>query len=707
MAKKAITELKEYFKAGKRPTENQFGDLIDSFIHQDAPLPENVATIDTPDLSYLGSTYTKDQIESKLTTVAGTAYLGELPKGYAFPVTGSYTFHPSEAGVYVINDISLPEITVDDFNTYLEIIIRVTNGVASLVKTPKPALPIENIFDATDEVNTSTMKATDDYLKTFGLGIGERTEITDNTFTDGSVGANASSNLVFIKKITSPEINLKTIVFTNSNITNTNGFYLIQYRLIGANYIQIDSINMATDKSFDVSVFDLQIGDYLAVNTKESSTGTYRYKPNSSSGYKFKSKATPGEDVSTILPSALLNYAYEFSLKYIYFIPSSGIAYIPDYIEKKIAYSESVTSRKIGKIVYQNFRNSTTTNNWTLSGFSSTAEGLVSTSTGINTYAEYQQYSNLDSFSSSFKFKLTSLGVVLLTNHHKKNTLPGHTVTFDFINKNVRINQAINRNVVPTTILKTFKMSFNPTVGETEIIYVRNGMKEKYIIKNSGYEDVFEYDTQGSGGTTGAGYDRFGITCYSGAITVLEAFYGSNLPAEPDVLILGDSIVNGDTIRTLDSDSMGKRWAGRIAGKTLTSIVSLGGNTTADFIRDNPFYLSLFRPKKVIFGFGINDTNYSNSISNIETLKAAWEGVGAEVILITLHPRADRLQYCADFSDYVKNSNMRYIDYRKVLTINGEGTVLNTSLLLSDNLHPNILGHNLIGQEAASLLKEY
>ncbi|MGE8528095.1 hypothetical protein [Chryseobacterium rhizosphaerae] len=35
MAKKDIPELKEYFKAGKRPTESQFGDVLDSFAHLD------------------------------------------------------------------------------------------------------------------------------------------------------------------------------------------------------------------------------------------------------------------------------------------------------------------------------------------------------------------------------------------------------------------------------------------------------------------------------------------------------------------------------------------------------------------------------------------------------------------------------------------------------------------------------------------------
>lgn len=37
MAKRDIQELKEYFKAGKRPTESQFSDFIDSYLHLDDP----------------------------------------------------------------------------------------------------------------------------------------------------------------------------------------------------------------------------------------------------------------------------------------------------------------------------------------------------------------------------------------------------------------------------------------------------------------------------------------------------------------------------------------------------------------------------------------------------------------------------------------------------------------------------------------------
>lgn len=42
MAKKPIQILKEYFKVGKRPTESQFEDFIDSFAHLDGPELEKI-----------------------------------------------------------------------------------------------------------------------------------------------------------------------------------------------------------------------------------------------------------------------------------------------------------------------------------------------------------------------------------------------------------------------------------------------------------------------------------------------------------------------------------------------------------------------------------------------------------------------------------------------------------------------------------------
>ncbi len=44
MSKKTIPQLKEYFKAAKRPTEGQFGDLLDSYAHLDSEIIKDLAT---------------------------------------------------------------------------------------------------------------------------------------------------------------------------------------------------------------------------------------------------------------------------------------------------------------------------------------------------------------------------------------------------------------------------------------------------------------------------------------------------------------------------------------------------------------------------------------------------------------------------------------------------------------------------------------
>ncbi|WNI36689.1 glycosyl hydrolase family 28-related protein [Chryseobacterium sp. SG20098] len=124
--------------------------------------PKNTATVDRPDLNLIGTTYSKAQVEDKLTSVAGTSYLGELPKSYNFPITGSYTFNPIEAGIYIINGHALPAITQQDFNDYLEIIIRVTNGVPSLSKKTMPTFPLASKYNPTDDTQASTMKAAAD-----------------------------------------------------------------------------------------------------------------------------------------------------------------------------------------------------------------------------------------------------------------------------------------------------------------------------------------------------------------------------------------------------------------------------------------------------------------------------------------------------------------------------------------------------------------
>lgn len=72
MAKKSISELKEYFKAAKRPTESQFGDLIDSFTHWDDP---NVFSTHYKEKNNLKFTFPNQKVDQAIDILLGNAII--------------------------------------------------------------------------------------------------------------------------------------------------------------------------------------------------------------------------------------------------------------------------------------------------------------------------------------------------------------------------------------------------------------------------------------------------------------------------------------------------------------------------------------------------------------------------------------------------------------------------------------------------------
>lgn len=368
---------------------------------------------------------------------------------------------------------------------------------------------------------------------------------------------------------------------------------------------------------------------------------------------------------------------------------------------EKAVYNPSLSLN--GLPILANFRNSNLPDKWTNNGFTATANGLQSpASGGIGTYIEYDQYSNLDSFITAFRLNMVTASNVLLTNHHKKYSgTAGHVVGFDMVNKKLTIYQGTAPNVLPSVILKQETISFDFKPGETLIKYTRNAMLESYTIANGSGSFTMEYNTQTDARPTAGGYDKFGLVFLQGNVIVTNAWYSTQMNIRPDWLILGDSIVNGDTVRTLVGGGMNGRWAGILSQHLDVAIWSLGGNTVGDIIRDIDFVYSIFKPKKgVIFAVGINDSVLSTYANAAQIFIEKTKVIGCEPILITLFPRDGRAQYCTDMSNWVKNSGCRYIDFRRRMTVDGLGVNRRQELYLTDNLHPNVTGHSEMAEEA-------
>lgn len=86
MAKKQISELKEYFKAGKRPTESQFEDLLDSYLHLD-----EFAHFANKEFSF---TFPNGQSNIAIDILLGNTYVNG---SFEVEITGSYE-HANSVG---------------------------------------------------------------------------------------------------------------------------------------------------------------------------------------------------------------------------------------------------------------------------------------------------------------------------------------------------------------------------------------------------------------------------------------------------------------------------------------------------------------------------------------------------------------------------------------------------------------------------------
>ncbi|REC63594.1 hypothetical protein DRF65_05740 [Chryseobacterium pennae] len=91
MAKKTIAALKEYFKAGKRPTESQFGDFIDSY----ANLDDKTIFPDNYNYKYLYVEFPHQQGDMAVDVLLGNNYLnGSLE----IEITGTF-MHQTSVGI--------------------------------------------------------------------------------------------------------------------------------------------------------------------------------------------------------------------------------------------------------------------------------------------------------------------------------------------------------------------------------------------------------------------------------------------------------------------------------------------------------------------------------------------------------------------------------------------------------------------------------
>lgn len=182
--------------------------------------------------------------------------------------------------------------------------------------------------------------------------------------------------------------------------------------------------------------------------------------------------------------------------------------------------------------------------------------------------------------------------------------------------------------------------------------------------------------------------------------TVLN-YYTLN-PDDPKIAVYGDSYVDGYSIIPDYEDRWNYRAWLHENGNALIS--GWGGNSSANLIERSQDWL-LINPKNVILYVGYNENVLSTWKNNIETLIRAFVLKGSNVILGTYAPLTTVLNAAniAAMNAYILSRGYQYFDIGAVLTVGGDRTTLDASLILPDDTHPNVSGHNAIYNEYLTL----
>lgn len=451
----------------------------------------------------------------------------------------------------------------------------------------------------------------------------------------------------------------------------------------------------------DFPYFKIKINGLLGFVV--SSTGGVGYKNATKNSYLFGAGDISGSNLTPTVATTLTFGAY-FSTAADYNTDISKLTY--DIANKTIAIPFFSTARKIyspiGKINHTNFLTLTNPDDWSFTAnWIATVNGLQSPATGgwSSVYANWNKLfivdedcynarvivDNVTSIFSIARISSQGFGTAFeidgstnMLNLYTELTAPGATPASIALSKAIGFSLVAGREY-SISLVKTseiYQFVFQDTVTQVSVI--------------------LNWNAVGNAVNIGKCWNGAGFIFRQGSIRIQNIHYSSQLPRSPQVFIAGDSIVDGDTIRTVVGGGYTNRWVSLVAAALNynVTIAGKGGETTATFNDKLPMFTALLdKPKIALYELGINDTTLSAYQTNLANFKTAMEAKGAEVVPCTLFPRTGREAYCSQVTDYLVNSGMRYIDFAKAMTVGGDRVTRDNSLLLSDQLHPTPAGH--------------
>lgn len=257
-----------------------------------------------------------------------------------------------------------------------------------------------------------------------------------------------------------------------------------------------------------------------------------------------------------------------------------------------------------------------------------------------------------------------------------------------------------------SSIYITRTMPFSIIAGDTYIFSCDklDALRVRYTLSTSGGEAfsfICDKLTDNTGRTAvGWGIPFFGVI--SGDVTVNNAIISFAYDTNTLLSIFGDSFIEGNSLVPYGIYNKWSSLLGNSIGSQFVHISGKGGEAaTAAFVARFKVENSLFKSPFVILAFGTNHASLASYTLYIQQLIDECRDSGQVPILQTIPPRSgvDYATVTKAINDWVKSSGELYIDFHAALTT-GDGSVWKDGLVQFDGVHPTILGHQAMFEQA-------
>lgn len=362
-----------------------------------------------------------------------------------------------------------------------------------------------------------------------------------------------------------------------------------------------------------------------------------------------------------------------------------------DEIHRDIAALKHTPSRYlIDQDFSEGFGDFTATNYQTSTG------GVQNTSAGWDTQLVRTIRTDFDSRGMAVRFIPKSGDALLVIGNKNASNLAASTFYgVDFGAKQLAIYPNWNNDTAAPVPPATQASNLTLAADREYILEYRRQtlFKGKVILRDclTGESESFEIANNAL-----KGWDNPCVIVPAGTVEVKRVQYFHTMPIEAKLAVYGDSFIEG---ANLGYGSIDKRYVQRIADAIGEDVFldGRGGESAAGVLQKYPTD-SLCKAQYTLIAVGTNDYTYNTWLSNIQSIIAFVEAKGSVPVLVTVSRRTDtdNLSFIQQANAWVRSSGYAYLDVAKAISLNNDGETINTELYYSDNVHPNVAGHQAI-----------